>query len=69
MLGTDVEDIAQFLHQEERLDSVSWGMAQHVALWACTSSLTGSERELELCFGPLLLVWGTVSESKVALYY
>lgn len=25
MLGTDVEDIAQFLHQEERLDSVSRG--------------------------------------------
>lgn len=26
MLGTSVEDIAQFLHQEERLDSVSLGV-------------------------------------------
>ena len=25
MLGTSVEDIAQFLHQEERLDSVRRG--------------------------------------------
>lgn len=25
MLGTSVEDIAQFLHQEERLDSVRLG--------------------------------------------
>lgn len=26
MLGTSVEDIAQFLHQEERLDSVRLGV-------------------------------------------
>lgn len=26
MLGAAVEDIAQFLHQEERLDSVSRGL-------------------------------------------
>lgn len=38
MLGAAVEDIAQFLHQEERLDSVSRGLVQHVALWADVAS-------------------------------
>ena len=28
MLGTSVEDIAQFLHQEDRLDSVRLGIVR-----------------------------------------
>jgi len=38
MLGAAVEDIAQFLHQEERLDSVSQGVVWHAALWADVAS-------------------------------
>lgn len=38
MLGAAVEDIAQFLHQEERLDSVSPAVVWRVALWADVAS-------------------------------
>ena len=46
MLGTSVEDIAQFLHQEERLDSVRLGAGyEHVGSFVWFWDLTGFNLE------------------------